>query len=81
MTNKEKYIQAFVKGLEISEEQVNAELAYQGVDNWDSVGHMGLIAELEDAFDIMFETDDIIDFSSYDKGIEILKKYGVEIEK
>jgi acyl carrier protein len=80
MTNKEKYIQAFVKGLDISENQVNSTLTYQGIDNWDSVGHMGLVAELEDAFDIMFETDDIIDFSSYEKGIEILKKYQIEIE-
>lgn len=80
MTNKEKYIEAFVKGLELPVEKVNSELTYQGVENWDSVGHMGLIAELEDAFDIMFETDDIIDFSSYYKGIEILKKYDVIIE-
>ena len=34
---------------------------------------MGLIACLEDAFDIMMDTDDIIDFSSYEKGIEIMK--------
>ena len=40
---------------------------------------MSLIAALEDAFDIMFDTDDIIDFSSFSKGIEILKKYDVEV--
>lgn len=80
MTNKEKYVNAFVSALELKEEQVNSALCYQGVENWDSVGHMGLVAELEEAFDIMMETDDIIDFSSYDKGIEILKKYHVEIE-
>ena len=57
---------------------INSQLAYQGVENWDSVGHMSLVAELEDTFDIMLETDDIIDFSSYDKGIEILRKYDIE---
>lgn len=80
MTNLEKYRDAFVKGLEIDASLVNSSLNYQGIENWDSVGHMGLVAELEDAFDIMLDTDDIIDFSSYDKGIEILAKYGVTIE-
>lgn len=78
MTNKEKYVNAFVEALEIEASQVEG-LVYQGIDAWDSVGHMSLIAELEEAFDIMMETDDIIDFSSYEKGIELLKKYGVEI--
>ncbi len=79
MSNLEKYIEAFVNSLEISKDQVNENLSYQGVENWDSVGHMSLIGELEDTFDIMFDTDDIIDFNSYSKGIEILKKYDVEI--
>jgi acyl carrier protein len=79
MTNKEKYIHAFVEALEIEEEKVEG-LKYQEIPEWDSVGHMSLIAELEDAFDIMMDTDDIIDFSSYDKGIELLKKYNIEIE-
>jgi acyl carrier protein len=40
---------------------------------------MTLIAALEDAFDIMMDTEDIIDFNSYEKGKEILSKeeYGV----
>lgn len=79
MTNLEKYKSAFINSLELSEDLVKSGLEYQGVENWDSVGHMGLIAELEDTFDIMMETDDIIDFSSFDKGIEILKKYDVII--
>ena len=31
-------------------------------------------------FDIEFEMDDIIDFSSYQKGFEILAKYGIELK-
>lgn len=58
-------------------EQELQKLTYQGVDSWDSVGHMGLIAELEETFNIMIETDDIIDFNSFIKGQEILKKYGI----
>lgn len=78
MTNLEKYDQAFVEALEISADQLPG-LEYQGIDQWDSVGHMGLVATLEDAFDIMMDTDDIIDFSSYEKGKEILtKNYEIE---
>ncbi len=71
MTNTEKYTNAFVEALGVKEEQVEG-LEYQAVTEWDSVGHMTLIAALEDAFDIMMDTDDIIDFSSYEKGKEIL---------
>ena len=78
MTNREKYNKAFMEALDVEENQL-AGLKYQDVPAWDSVGHMGLISELEDAFDIQFETDNIVDFGSYEKGIELLKKYDVEI--
>ena len=78
MNNKEKYVQAFVEALEIEAPTVEG-LEYQAIPQWDSVGHMGLVAAIEDAFDIMMDTDDIIDFSSFEKGMEILKKYDVEI--
>ncbi|MGM9871508.1 MAG: acyl carrier protein [Muribaculaceae bacterium] len=78
MDNLQKYNDAFCQTLEISEDKL-AGLAYQGTELWDSVGHMTLVAAIEDAFDIMMETDDIIDFSSYEKGKEILRKYDVEI--
>ncbi len=78
MTNIEKYTNAFVEALGISADQVEG-LEYQAVSEWDSVGHMSLIAVIEEAFDIMMDTDDIIDFSSYDKGKEILSRnYGIE---
>ena len=79
MSNREKYNKAFMECFEVEEDQL-AGLAYQDVAAWDSVGHMGLISELEDAFDIQFETDDIVDFNCYEKGIELLKKYDVVIE-
>ena len=80
MTNLEKYENAFVEALEVKLENVKG-LEYQEIDAWDSVGHMSLIAAIEDAFGIMMETDDIIDFNSYDSGIEILKKYDIDMEK
>ncbi|MBQ9901034.1 MAG: acyl carrier protein [Clostridia bacterium] len=80
MTNLEKYNKAFTDTFEITEDQLDG-LKYQDIDAWDSVGHMSLIAALEDTFDIMMDTDDIIDLNSYEKGKEILGKddYGVSL--
>jgi len=77
MENIEKYNNAFIEALSVEKQQLSG-LTYQGISEWDSVGHMNLIASIEDTFEIMLDTDDIVDFSSYTKGIEILKKYDVE---
>lgn len=79
MTNIEKYNKIFIDTFEIAEEEL-PELKYHGIETWDSVGHMNLIAALENEFEIMFDTDDVIDFSSYEKGKKILSKeeYGIE---
>ncbi len=78
MNNKQKYDQAFMESFSIDESKLDDNLEYNTIPEWDSVGHMGLIAELEEVFDIMMEMDDIIDFSSYKKGFELIAKYGVE---
>lgn len=78
MTTLEKYNKAFIEAFTIEESEL-ATLSYQSVIAWDSVGHMVLMASLEVHFDIMLETEDIINFSSYEKGKDILKKYGIEI--
>jgi acyl carrier protein len=81
MTNLEKYKNCFIKAFELSEDADAESLSYQSITEWDSVGHMGLMALLEDDFDIMLETDDIIDFASYEVGIKTLEKYGVDFSK
>ena len=78
MKNLERYKKVFIDCFEI-EEAVLTDLKYQDIDQWDSLGHMSMIGALEDEFDIMFEMDDIIDFSSFTKGIETLAKYGIKI--
>ena len=78
MKNKQKYDLAFINSFSIDENKLGDNLEYNTIQEWDSVGHMGLIAELEEVFDIMMEMDDIIDFSSYKKGFELIAKYGVE---
>jgi acyl carrier protein len=79
VANIEKYNSVFQKILSISGDELNENLIYQSVDSWDSVGHMELIAGLEDAFEINLEMDDVIDFSSYVKGKEILRRYKIDL--
>ena len=79
MSNRTIYDSLFTSIFELSSEVLDSNLVYQSVALWDSVGHMQLVSALEDAFDIMLDTDDIIDFSSYEIGLDILKKYDVEI--
>ena len=80
MKNDEKYKKIFIESLSIDPKNFKDSIEYNEIPEWDSIGHMTLIADLEEAFQITFETDDIIDFSSFSKGKKILKeKYKIEI--
>ena len=79
MTNREKYEKVFMDCFSVQLEELNEKFLYQSVPAWDSVGHMAMIASLEDTFGVMLEMDDIIDFSSFEKGIETMAKYDVII--
>tara|TARA_B100001939_G_C16915627_1_gene606752 strand:- start:361 stop:600 length:240 start_codon:yes stop_codon:yes gene_type:complete len=78
MSNQEKYKQVFISSLSINDNDFKDSLKYNEIPEWDSIGHMTLISALEEAFKVTFETDDIVDYSSYKKGIEILKKYKID---
>ena len=78
MSTLDSYKKVFVETFEIKEEETN-KLEYMSIPQWDSVGHMTLMGALEDEFDIVLEMDDIIDFSSFEKGKKILKKYKITI--
>ena len=77
--SRQIYDRVFVETFEINEDDLNETLEYQSIPAWDSVGHMSLIAALEDEFEISFEMDDVIEFGTYLSGIDTLKKYGVQI--
>tara|TARA_B100000886_G_scaffold339877_1_gene306794 strand:- start:1585 stop:1824 length:240 start_codon:yes stop_codon:yes gene_type:complete len=79
MDNKTKYENVFVKSFSINKKILKKDLKYNTIPKWDSVGHMTMIGKLEDTFKITMEMDDIIDFSSFKKGIKILKKYKIKI--
>ena len=78
MSNIEKLKEAFVEGLEIPMEEVEA-ANMDSLEKWDSIGQMSLVAIIEDAFGIEFEPDEVIQFTSFEAGMEILKNHGIEI--
>lgn len=79
MKSLDKYDSAFIESFDINVELLGDNLVYQSIPEWDSVGHMTLMSLIESKFDIMLEMDDILDFSSYEKGKEIVHKYGISI--
>ena len=77
MSNEQKYQDIFIKSLSIDANKFNENIKYNDIPEWDSIGHMTLMSGLEEGFDITMDTDDIVDFSSFKKGKEILKKYKI----
>lgn len=78
MDNLAQYKDIFCRIFGVSESALNESFTFKGTAVWDSVSHLSLISELEDTFDVMFETEDILHYGSYLNGIEILKRYGID---
>jgi acyl carrier protein len=78
MSNNEKLIEAFASGLQIDRSRIVDDLTYNTIKEWDSIAHMAVVAEIEQAFDIMLDTNDIIDMSTVAKTREILGRYDVD---
>lgn len=77
MNNEQKLREIFAESLGIELAQVTDELAYNTIPEWDSIAHMALISEIDDVFDTMLDTDDVLDMSTFAKAKEILMKYDI----
>ena len=80
MTNNELLKAAFAEALRIEASLIVDQLGYQSIPEWDSISHMVLISELETAFEVEIDTDDVIDMSSVAKAKEIITKLGIAFE-
>jgi len=78
MENEQKLRNIFAEALQINIGLVVDDLTYNAIPEWDSIAHMTLIAEIDNAFDTMLDTDDVLDMSSFAKAKEILAKYDVQ---
>ena len=77
MNNKERYDKVFCDVMQVNASQL-PELKFKESEYWDSVGHMTLVAALEDEFDIMLETEDMMSITTYEGGKDILMKYNIQ---
>ena len=75
-----KYKDCFVKVLNVAEAELNENFLFSSVGVWDSLAHLSLISEIEDTFDVMLGTEDILHFGSFENGMRILEKYGISFE-
>ena len=72
---KDRLQKIFSESLCIPLESVVDDLKYSECPDWDSVAHMGLVAAIEESFDIMIDAEDVIDMSSFLEAQHILAKY------
>lgn len=79
MRNIEKLNKIFKDVFSASEAELNSDFNKDNVDGWDSVHQLSLTSAIEDEFDIMLDAEDILEFTSYENAIEILKKYEIEL--
>ena len=79
MSNLEKYNEVFVRVFNVKQEVLDESFTFKDVKKWDSVAHLTLISELEDSFDIMLDSEDILHYGSYENGKSILRRYGIEL--
>jgi acyl carrier protein len=79
MTNLDRLRIAFRAALGLPEDVDVDGLEYRSIEQWDSLAHLSLVGEIENTFDIMIDTDDVIDMSSFGKAMEILKAHGVDL--
>ena len=79
MSNLNTYQKVFTSALSINNDDFNDALEYNGVPEWDSIGHMTLISNLESEFNISIDIDDVLNYGSFKKGVALLKKYKVQL--
>ena len=71
---KEKMKSIFAEVFGIDEGTIVDDLAYASIAQWDSVAHMAMVAEVEDQFDIMLDTDDITEMSTFQISVDIVSR-------
>ncbi|WPE19144.1 acyl carrier protein [Shinella zoogloeoides] len=75
MNTQSRVLKTFIRAFDLEEPVETSELAYLEYPEWTSVGHMTLVAALEEEFDAMLETREILSMSNFDKAVEIMSRY------
>jgi len=78
MSPRTKLVKAFAQGLGLPESAQIEGLQYRAVPQWNSMAHMQLVLEVENAFDIMLDSQQVLDLSSFEKAVEIVGTHGID---
>jgi acyl carrier protein len=80
MSNIDRLNKVFIEVFEVEKNKLGSDFSIDNVDNWDSITQLSLVSDIEDEFDIMIDSEDILDFKSYDAAKIIIAKYEVNLE-
>lgn len=73
---EEKILEILKETFEL--ESVDKNCSQTNCPAWDSMGQLNLVAELEDAFDISLEPEEIGDMKNFDDILHLLQLKGIE---
>jgi len=79
MSNLDKFNSVFAEVFEVEKSELGSDFSIDNVDNWDSVTQLSLVSDMEDEFDIMSDSEDILEFKSYDAAKAIVAKYDINL--
>lgn len=78
MSIEERLAILFQKVFKIERDEFSPHLQPEDLLLWDSLGHMNLVMDLEETFDVRFEADEITQMTSASRIVEVLKAKGVK---
>ncbi len=78
MSNKERYDRIITDVFELGNTPIDEKMTRETTEKWDSLVHLTLISAIEDEFDIMMSTEDILSLNTYARGLEIINSFCAE---
>lgn len=78
-SNENRLKEIFVKVFLIDEDEINDKFSRKEVEEWDSMGHLMLISEVQSTFGVFIKDEDIAKVKSVGDIKKVLRKLGVAI--
>jgi len=78
-TTDEKLKDILAKVLLIDETKISDGMSRKNVKEWDSMAHLMLVSEIESAFEVTMDDDDIMEIQTVGDIKKTLKKLGISV--
>jgi len=78
-TTDEKLKDILAKVLLLDETKISDGMSRKNVEEWDSMAHLMLVSEIESAFEVTMDDDDIMEIQTVGDIKKTLKKLGITI--